>query len=96
MSLRSDLPKPQHIYCSNCHDPHGSDKRHILRLDNLDTFSQVQATDYPLCYSCHNETYLMDTTTDRGQAAQGSCFRPAQSLICQPVQELPCFLFRLS
>ena len=73
-SLRSDLPKPDHIYCSNCHNPHGSDKPHLLLLDNLDTFSQTQSTDYPLCYSCHSETWLMDTVTDLGKLHKAHVF----------------------
>ncbi|WP_191965552.1 cytochrome c3 family protein [Oryzomonas sagensis] len=54
------------IYCNDCHDSHGSGT-HLLRLDNQDTFSAAQGTSYPLCYSCHDETYLMNTATDLGK-----------------------------
>lgn len=49
------------IYCDSCHDPHGSTRPHLLRKDNPDTFSQTQGISYELCYSCHNENYLMNT-----------------------------------
>jgi len=50
-----------YIYCSSCHHPHGSDEPHMLRLANPDTFSSGQSTSYPLCYSCHDQTSLMNT-----------------------------------
>jgi predicted CXXCH cytochrome family protein len=52
------------IYCDSCHDPHGSARQHLLRKDNQDTFLQGQGTSFDLCYSCHNETYLLTTSSN--------------------------------
>ncbi|QEM70069.1 hypothetical protein FO488_19200 [Geobacter sp. FeAm09] len=55
------------IYCNDCHDSHGSGS-HLLRLENPDTFSQGQSiSNYPLCYSCHDETYLTSSATNIGK-----------------------------
>lgn len=57
-----------YIYCSQCHNPHGSSLPHNLLLDNPADFSATQTqTGYLLCYSCHNVNWLMDTGTDVGK-----------------------------
>lgn len=66
--------KTSYIYCSDCHDPHGSGKPYQLKLDNRDTFSEIQDTDYPLCYKCHDEFKLMDTLTDTGKLHKAHVF----------------------
>jgi predicted CXXCH cytochrome family protein len=58
------VPGTRIIFCNDCHDPHGSTRPHLLRFDNPDTFSLSQSISYPLCYSCHNETYLMSTSAN--------------------------------
>jgi predicted CXXCH cytochrome family protein len=61
------VPGTRTITCNDCHDPHGSSRPHLLRLDNPDTFSSVQSISYPLCYSCHNETYITSNSTNIGR-----------------------------
>lgn len=55
--------KTTYIYCSSCHHPHGSDWPHILRLENQDNILQTVSTSYPLCYSCHDDQYLISNGT---------------------------------
>jgi predicted CXXCH cytochrome family protein len=62
------------IYCSNCHQPHGSDRPHMLQLANPDTFPSSTQRGYDLCYSCHNENYLMDVTTNLGKLHKAHVF----------------------
>jgi predicted CXXCH cytochrome family protein len=64
MGLSLLNPGQTTIYCNDCHDPHGSTAPHFLRLDNQDTFTQTQGISYPLCYSCHNQDYLMTTSAN--------------------------------
>jgi predicted CXXCH cytochrome family protein len=48
------------ISCSDCHSRHGSQYPHILKAQ-YDTFSEPYLrTNYDLCYSCHNETFIND------------------------------------
>ena len=59
-SLLSGLQNTQfRIYCSDCHSPHGSDVRYILRGENEETFPS-STTSYPLCFSCHEQQFLLD------------------------------------
>lgn len=59
-SLISTLQNTQfRIYCSDCHAPHGSDEPFILLANNVDTFPSA-ATGYPLCFTCHDQLYLLD------------------------------------
>jgi len=62
LSLRD--PGMRTIFCNDCHDPHGSTREHLLRNDNQDTFSTSQGISYPLCYGCHDENYLLSTSTN--------------------------------
>lgn len=48
------------IYCANCHHPHGADEPYMLRAANPQTFPNFEGTTFPLCYSCHNENYLLN------------------------------------
>lgn len=50
------------IYCSDCHAPHGSDEPYVLDARNIDTFPST-TTDYPLCYRCHDSSFLMTIST---------------------------------
>ena len=52
-----------YIYCASCHQPHGSTEPHMLLARNQDDFSTGLSTSYPLCYSCHSESYLMNTAS---------------------------------
>lgn len=65
-NLRSDNGSNalSYIYCSSCHTPHGSDRQHLLRSANYDTFDTLgySNTNYALCFGCHDEAWLMDTT----------------------------------
>jgi len=47
------------IYCIDCHAPHGSDEQHLLALRNEQSYPAL-IDDYPLCFSCHDDTYLLD------------------------------------
>ena len=58
------VPGVRIIACNDCHDPHGSTRPHLLRMDNPDTFSAVQGISYPLCYSCHDENYITTTSSN--------------------------------
>jgi predicted CXXCH cytochrome family protein len=50
------------VYCNDCHDSHGSNEPHMLRAQNGDTFPAITTT-YPLCYRCHDEFFLMNTSS---------------------------------
>ncbi|UFS71061.1 hypothetical protein LPW11_02465 [Geomonas sp. RF6] len=65
-SLKSDYQngKMQMVYCSDCHAPHGSVEPYILRENNSDTFP-VGAATFPLCFRCHDDTYLYGTAGSR-------------------------------
>ena len=59
-SLLEPLKNTQiRIYCSDCHAPHGSDHRYILRAQNEEVFPSGTVS-YPLCFSCHNQDFLMN------------------------------------
>ena len=45
------------VYCIDCHDPHGSNEEHILKNQNDVTYP-TSAVSFPLCFKCHDETYL--------------------------------------
>jgi predicted CXXCH cytochrome family protein len=53
----------QYIYCSSCHDPHGSSQPHLLKGANRDAFDHTvySASQYQLCFSCHDEAWLFGT-----------------------------------
>lgn len=60
-SLRATA-KTDYIYCNSCHQPHGSSEPHLLRAANPDLFPNLQGTDFPLCYGCHNDVYLLNSS----------------------------------
>jgi predicted CXXCH cytochrome family protein len=61
-SLKADYQNTmKRIYCTDCHAPHGSNVPHILKMNlfNEDTYPSI-ASEYPLCYSCHDKDYLLN------------------------------------
>jgi len=52
------------IYCTACHDPHGSNEPHMLvdRYINAQDMSPTSyfSSNYALCYRCHDEMTLLD------------------------------------
>lgn len=52
--------------CSGCHDPHGSNNFRILRRPYPATFyAPFSPENYALCFSCHEETIVLDPETDK-------------------------------
>jgi len=52
--------------CSGCHDPHGSDNFRLLQEPYPSTFyAGFSPENYKLCFSCHEETIVLDAETDK-------------------------------
>jgi predicted CXXCH cytochrome family protein len=62
LSLRD--PGMTTIYCNDCHDPHGSVNPHLLRNDSPDGFAVGLNTYNNLCYICHDDNYLINTSSN--------------------------------
>jgi len=80
------------IYCSDCHEPHGSNEPHMLAYQYAqDSYPSAYYTgDYALCYRCHDESKLLDGVT--------SSFPPHRSHVQNPANDplhpnkIPCFV----
>ena len=59
LSLRD--PSMTTVYCNDCHDPHGSARPHLLRKDSPDGFAIGLNPYNDLCYTCHNDIYLINS-----------------------------------
>lgn len=70
------------IYCSDCHNPHGSDNPHLLvaRYEQPNTYLPYLESNYALCYRCHDQTILLDPSR--------SAFPPHQSHV--QTHQVPC------
>lgn len=60
-NLVSGYGSGQYVYCSSCHNSHGSSQPHLLKSVNWEVFdtTSYSSTSYALCFGCHDEAYLM-------------------------------------
>ena len=56
------------IYCIDCHAPHGSNQPFMLEAENSGDFPALGSS-YPLCFSCHDQDYLLSPTASPKSAS---------------------------